>query len=242
MAGILQLIEGAVMANVGIGLVATGIGAPIGSMLIAAGAGQVISGVGSMVAGGPKVSGLATTTRESAAPWPCGYGSFRTGGKLIYRNVWGSNNQMLDMVILLAHHSCDAVDEMLFDQQRVQIDTTAIPTSASAGYSIATPCANSGTSFSPLNPSINISHIARANDVVTAALPSDIPYLQAGDRINISGITGDYTLNGTFQVAEITNAPSSHVGGAVGAGEAVRGPLWRGKSAVGRVSRGSAPD
>jgi hypothetical protein len=211
MAGITQLIEGAAMVAGGVAIdyFTGGAGAPIGNMLIAAGAGQVISGVGSMIEGGPKVSGLATTTRESAAPWPVIVGQARVGGKLIYRNVWGSNNQMLDMVILLAHHPCDAVDELLFDQQRVQIDTGAIPTSAAAGYSIATPCANSGTSFSPLNPSIDISHIARVNDVVTVTLKNtnpngaDIPYLQAGDRINIRGITGDYTLNGTFQVAQI---------------------------------------
>jgi hypothetical protein len=95
MAEILKLIGGAAAVAGGIAIDAAGLAlataggaslslVPIGNVLIAAGAGQVISGVGSMIAGGPKVSGLATTTRESAAPWNMGYGRVRTGGRVLY--------------------------------------------------------------------------------------------------------------------------------------------------------------
>ena len=104
--------------------------------------------------------------------------------------------------------SIQSVVEMLFDQQRIQIDTTAIPNSIRAGYTIPLPVYGSGTSFTPVQQTINITSISRSNDVVTVVLPSDIPYLNAGDLINIThdnngGILDTYGLTGAVQVSEI---------------------------------------
>jgi hypothetical protein len=179
----------------------------------------------------PPQKGLATTQRNSIAPWSIGYGRIRVGGTLIYDQQWGNNNQMRDMVIELAANQCQ-IDAnhpitLLLDMQRVQIDTAAVPTTAAAGYAIPAPNPCSGTSFTPVNQaensSVRINSLSRANDVVTVALNADIPYLIAGDRLTVQGVNlgvsgSDQTFNGVFQVAEITNAPASHVGGAVGAG------------------------
>lgn len=203
MAGILSTILGAAEVAAGIALEFVPGGQYLGFTLIAAGAGQLISGISQLVQGDP-VNGLATTTRNPIAPWKVCYGTVRTGGTLVYLHNWGNNNQILDMVVVLASHPCEAITEVLFDQQRVQIDTSAIPTSAKAGYSIPTPVAGSGTSFTPVQQTVNISTIVRdAHGVVTVTLPANIPYLTAGDQIEITDVTGDLTLNGSFQVAEI---------------------------------------
>ena len=179
----------------------------------------------------PPQKGYATTQRNPIAPWSIGYGRIRVGGTLIYDQQWGNNNQMRDMVIELAANQCQ-IDAnhpftLLLDMQRVQIDTTAVPTSASAGYSIPAPNPCSGTSFTPVqqagNSAVRINSISRANDVVTVALNADIPYLIPGDRVTVQGVNhgisgSDQSFNGVFQVAEITDAPASHVGGVVGAG------------------------
>jgi hypothetical protein len=215
MAGILKLIEGAaeVAAGIAIDIFAPG-AAEFGDALIGVGVGTMISGVGSLIQGDP-VKGFGTTMRNPIAPWRCCYGRQRTGGTLVYMHQWGNNKQVLDMVIVLAAHPCESVDELLFDQQRVQIDTSAIPNSAGAGYTIPAPEAGSGTSFSPLQQTnVPISSISRAANVVTVVLSHDIPYLTEGDQIGITnanggGILDTYALTGVFQVAEII----SRVGG-----------------------------
>ena len=221
--GIFETIAGVAIIAAGAisGVITFGAATPLSMLMISAGSGLIMNGVGTMMSGDP-VKGFATATRNSIAAWRVLCGRVRTGGVVVYLHQWGSNNQILDMVIVLACHKC-AIDsshppELLFDQQRIQIDTNAIPTSAAAGYSIPTPHYGSGTSFTPVQQAVAITHIARANDVVTVTLGSDIPYLVAGDQVQIRDITGDLTLNGIMQVAEITNAPASHVGGAVGAG------------------------
>jgi len=205
-------------AQIAIGVAEIAIGISTGNpFLVVAGASQVISGVGTMLSGkGPK-DGQSTTIRNSVAPWRVIYGQQRVGGTLIYANAWGDSGAyggnpvvpwMLDLVIEIACHPCLAIDEVLFDQQRVQIDTNKIPTNALAGYSIPRhPDAGSGTSFTPLNNGstpYTIDSISRnAHGLVTVVLHLDIPYLTAGDQIKIRNVTGDLTLNGTFQVQQI---------------------------------------
>jgi hypothetical protein len=203
MAGILGIIEGAaaIAAGVAIDVFVPG-GAAIGNLLIGAGAGMVMTGVGTLISGNP-VKGFATTLRNSIAPWRVCYGRCRTGGSLVYMHQWGENNQMLDLVIVLCAHAGQAVDELLFDQQRIQIDTTAIPTTARAGYSIPTPIAGAGTSFTPVQQKIVPTSITRTSGVVEVVLPQDIPYLDEGDQVILENVPGDPTLNGTFQVAQI---------------------------------------
>jgi hypothetical protein len=196
------LLEG--IGEIAAGAVLTVLGNPLGPLLIAAGAGTVLSGIGSMLAGDP-LKGFATTTRNPISPWRVCLGRVRTGGNVIYSHTWGDKDKVMDLVIVLADHPCLAVDELLFDQQRIQIDTSAIPTSAAAGYTITPPAAGSGTSFTPVREGGNITSIARSNAVVTVILPKDIPYLTAGDLILIQDVPGDPTLNGTFSVSEIVS-------------------------------------
>lgn len=227
MAGILKIITGALEAAGGVALdVFAGGAGGLGNMLIGAGVGTIVSGIGSMISGNPQ-KGFSTTARNPIAPWTVGYGQLATGGTLVYLNEWGASNVMLDMVVILEAHTCQSVDELLFDQQRVQIDTTAIPTSAKAGFSIPTPVAGSGTSFSPVQQAgksaVPVTAMSRTNDVVTVSVSADIPFLTAGDQITSQGVNhgisgSDQTFNGVFPVAQITNAPSSHVGGPVGTG------------------------
>jgi hypothetical protein len=186
-------------------------GTALAVMLIASGAGMVISGIGSMIAGNGPTTGYVSATRNSIAPWKIQYGEGRVGGTVVYMNEWGLDNQMLDMVVVLAAHPCQSVDAVFFDQQRLHIDPTAIPTSAKAGHSIPTPATGSGTSFNPPATHTNIVEISRSvHGVVTVHLLADIPYLEAGDQaviVNVpktSGLNiGDETLNGTFQVSQI---------------------------------------
>jgi hypothetical protein len=214
MAGILKLIAGyaEISAGIAIDIFVPG-GAVFGNALIGMGVGTMISGVGSLIQGDP-VKGFGTTMRNPIAPWRCCYGRQRMGGTLVYMYQWGNNKQVLDMVIVLAAHPCESVDELLFDQQRVQIDTSAIPNSALAGYTIPAPEAGSGTSFSPVQQTnVPISSISRAANVVTVALSHDIPYLTEGDQIGITnanggGILDTYALTGVFQVAEIISRVS----------------------------------
>src|ERR1035438_1921811 len=208
MSGILQLIEGA--AEIGGGLAldiwAGGLGG-VGNLLLKAGIGTTLSGIGSLIAGNT-VQGKSVTERNSITPWRVGYGRTAPKTDCIYMHQWGAGGLMLDMVFVVYDHPCDAETEVLFDKQRIQIDTTAIPTSAAAGYTIASPAAGSGTSFTPVgikgNPQyIQATSITLLNDVATIVLPKDIPYLTPGDPVIVRNWTGDTDYNATFQVSEI---------------------------------------
>src|SRR5579883_535228 len=125
------MIGGAEIAA-GAALSATGIGGPLGGYLIAAGIGTVMSGVGTLLSKGP-VPGLATALRNPTAPWTYGYGLTRVGGTPVYMQTWGGSRKMLDVVIVLRAHACQSIDAVLFDMQRVQIDTAACYAGAAAG-------------------------------------------------------------------------------------------------------------
>jgi hypothetical protein len=213
LSGILKIVAGAAEIAGG-ALVEAGTlggGTPLALFLIGSGAGMVFSGIGTLLNNRP-LSGYATAEKNPIGPWEVIYGQTRTGGICVYDNTWGDNDQMRDLVFVLAAHPCQSVDEVLFDMQRVQIDTTAIPTSAKAGYSIATPVTGSGTSFTPVQQTVNITSITRSADgVVTVVLSANIPYLTANDRITIQNVTTDASLNGTFPVAEIISQTGSEV-------------------------------
>lgn len=181
------IIAGAITADVLTGGALT----PFLPYLISAGAGMILSGIGTMLTG--KVNGFATTTRNPISPWHVIYGRARTGGTVVYMNMWGDSSKMLDLVVVLAAHPCQSVDTLLFDQQRIQIDTTAAPGGAIGG-----------TSFTPLQQKVYISEIKRSNGVVTVTLSADIPYLTAGDHLLVENVNPlNLGLNGTIQVAEI---------------------------------------
>jgi len=209
--GIAKIIAGAALIAGAVVVEYATLGAASGAIfaLVTSGVGMIVSGAGTLIAGDPPVKGFATVARNPVAPWRILYGRNRVGGTIVYLNMWGSNSKVLDMVVVIAAHPCLSVDELLFNQQRIQIDSAAAPSGAQ--------CA--GTSFTPVQQTVNLASIVRnLQGVVTVTVNSDIPYLSAGDQIIIQNVTTDATLNGIFSVGQITNAPSTHVNGPVGTG------------------------
>jgi hypothetical protein len=195
----ISVIAGAAEIVAGVALIVAsgGAGSTLGTYLIIGGIGTTIGGLGTLLSKGP-VSGLATTVRNPVAPWRIVYGRARIGGTVVYMHMWGDSDKMLDLVIVLAAHVCQSVDALLFDQQRIFIDTNDAAPGAAAG---------SGTSFTPVQNHLNLSEIKRANGVVTVHVPINIPFLNVGDQIQIeedgSGPLTANALIGTFQVAQI---------------------------------------
>ena len=193
MAKFVRTIAGAALIGTGLFLEFVTIGAstPLTAFLISSGVGMVLSGIGTMLAKGP-MAGTSTASRNAIAPWNVVYGRAKIGGALIYFGEFGDNDKYLDMVFVLACHQSKSVDALLFDSQRIQISTNAGPFNGV-----------SGDSFTPVQQNIPISHISRANNVVTVVLLQDIPLLQAGDNVIVQNVSGDYTLNGKFPVEQI---------------------------------------
>jgi len=192
--------------------------------LIQMGAGLIVKELGTLIGGNhPHIPGIAQ--RNPIEPWQVCYGRCKTGGTLIFENVWGENNQILDLIFVLACHPCQSVDELLIDNKRIQINTSSVPKSAFG------PGPNSGTSFSPANESYAISEISRSNDVVKVVCATDIPWLSSGDSAFLENIPSaiDENLNGSYNVSQILSRLSSggvismaQVSGALGTGYMVQ--------------------
>lgn len=127
-----QLIVGVAEVAAGAIMAATGVGAAIAPYLIMAGGGTILSGIGTILTARKPTDGYATTTRNPVAPWKRIYGRTRVGGTVVYRNEWpkpgqgaGGNDQIMDLVVVIASHPCQSIDAVLFDMQRVQIDATS---------------------------------------------------------------------------------------------------------------------
>ena len=195
MAKFISTIAGAAMIGTGLFLefVTFGASTPLTMFLISSGIGMVLTGIGTLLSKGP-LTGTSTASRNPVAPWNVVYGRAKIGGVLIYFGQFGDNDKYLDLVFVLACHACKSVDALLFDGQRIQMSTNDEGGGTFVG---------SGDSFTPLQQTLSISHISRANDIVTVVLLQDIPLLQAGDNVIIQNVTGDLTLNGTFPVAQI---------------------------------------
>ena len=187
MAKFISVIAGTALIAAGLVLefVTFGESTPLTAFLISAGAGMVITGIGTLLSGKPPLPG-STASRNPIEPWNVIYGRKKVGGTLVYFSEFGDNDKYLDLVFVLACHPCEAVDELRFDNQRIQID------------------ASTGSSFTPVQQTVDIFHISRANNVVTVVLHADIPLLEDGDMVTISGVTGDLTVNGTFPVTIIS--------------------------------------
>lgn len=187
--------------NAIIGAAEIGVGAfvPGAQSLIGLGIGTELSALGSLLSHPAHKPGSSSQFGAND-PWEVLYGRNCVGGTAIYDYEWGSNDKFRDMVFCLADHQCQDVYGLLFDRQRVQIDTTktlaGVPPSAF-------PAINGGCSFTPVQQTVSIQGISRVNNVVTVQLGSDIPLLVAGDKITIQNVTGDQTLNGTFAVYQI---------------------------------------
>jgi hypothetical protein len=162
-------------------------------MAIIAGAGMILSGIGTLLHGR---HGHGVASRHPIAPWDIVVGRAKVGGTVVYLAEFDNNNKYLDMVLVLGAHTFQSVDYLLFNNQRLTMDPV------------------SGTSYTPVQQTVNILHISRANNVVTVILEANIPTLIAGDSIMIQNISGDYTLNGTFPVEQIiSQIPAPPTGG-----------------------------
>lgn len=173
--------------------------APYITTIAAAGAGLAIAGVGTLINGtGNQGSPTGTTiaTMGGIQPWRYVYGQgVRVGGDLIYEHEWGDSDKYRDMVFIIACHPTQAVRRLLFDNQFVQIDQT------------------DNTSFTPVQQTVNITSITRANNVVTVVLAANIPFADVGVDVEVQNVTGDHTLNGKVMidsiVSQIAGTPGS---------------------------------
>ena len=173
MAKFVTLATGAALIGTGLFLefVTLGASTPLTAFLISAGIGMAISGIGTLLTKGALATG-STATRSSVAPWNVVYGRARVGGVLIYFGEFVYNptpwydilldivvpvialiaqgleaeNYWLDMVFVVACHTCDAVEAVLFDGQRIPLSTAGGTSTASSGT--VTP-RSSRTSTSP---------------------------------------------------------------------------------------------
>lgn len=203
-----------VITGIGVGAVTASIVAvSIASLIVVAGTGLVIWGVGTLLSSaagalGPNGTGVQLSAAiDPLAPWNVVYGYTRVGGNVIFRNAFGDNDKYLDIVIILACHPSESVDWLLFDNQKIQM-----PRLGDSDFH-TTPNGWATASFTPLQQTILIpstSDITRTNNVVTVVLNHDIPLLEIGDQINISGVHPvNLLFNGRFPVTNVIHTPGS---------------------------------
>jgi hypothetical protein len=180
-------------------------GNPLGIYLIASGVGMVLSGIGTLLSQGP-LTGTATLSRNPIAPWNVVYGRQKVGGILVHISEHDDSNKYLDLVVVLACHACKSVDALLFDGQRVRLDSN-------------------GCSFEPTQQTVSFASVTRVNDVVTAVVASAITDLQTGDSLIMQNVS-DHTFNGRYAVTVISPTSFSYICGGTattvsGSGQAV---------------------
>ena len=203
MSAIGKIIGGALLIAVG---AFTGAG-----FLIQAGASLLISGIGTLLSKGPATTPNASQ-RNPIAPWNVVYGRARVGGTIVYIEENGDTNKYLHQVIVLACHPCQAVDSLLFNNQRVVLDANG--NSISFGDS---------TAVIGHQQSQNIASINRTNDVVTVTLTAPLPppagqgtgfiTVVTGDQLKVQNVGVDRTLNGTWTVTVISPTVLTYISG-----------------------------
>lgn len=169
--------------------------------LLMTGIGMMLQNAATLISGaGTRLQGTTITTRNPIAPWNVVYGRSIVGGTLIYINEWGDNDKYLDLVIVLACHPCDFVENLLFDKQMVQVSTAKSTWNGSVG-----------DSFTPDQQDLDIANIGRSNNVVTCQLSANIPLLQPGDYVFVKG-AGPDGYDGRWPVADIITRANSYGG------------------------------
>jgi hypothetical protein len=68
---------------------------------------------------GQQIGGLSTTVREATAPRQILYGRARLGGNIVFLANSGSDNKYLHLVLALASHECDELEEVYFNDEKV---------------------------------------------------------------------------------------------------------------------------
>jgi hypothetical protein len=80
--------------------------------------------------GGAQTQGLLTNLREAAAPREYVYGEVRKGGVITYLEATGENNKFLHMIISLAGHELQSIDDIYINDEIVALDGGGLVTSA----------------------------------------------------------------------------------------------------------------
>jgi hypothetical protein len=74
--------------------------------------------------------GLLTNIREAAAPHEYVYGEVRKGGVITYLEATGENNKFLHMIVSLAGHELESIDDIYINDEIVTINGSNIVTSS----------------------------------------------------------------------------------------------------------------
>jgi hypothetical protein len=191
-----QEVEGAVEIAAGVVLAATGVGAAFAPYLITAGVGTMLSGIGTLLQKGP-LPGVTGAGRNPIAPWNVVYGRARVGGTIVYMNSFGENDKYLDLVIVLACHPCQNIDQLLVDGNYVPINPT-------------TRCSYTRTSRTYYHGDSNgtgNTTFQRQAGIVTVTLSQSVTGLlgaDSGDKVQISSMPSGsptaQTLQGIFTI------------------------------------------
>jgi hypothetical protein len=80
--------------------------------------------------GGAQTQGLLTNLREAAAPREYVYGEVRKGGVITYLEATGTNNKFLHMIISLAGHELQSIDDIYINDEIVALDGNGFVTSS----------------------------------------------------------------------------------------------------------------
>jgi hypothetical protein len=172
-------------------IVTFGASTPLTSFLISSGIGMVLSGIGTLMQG--TVGGTTTASRNPIAPWNVIYGRAKVGGTLVFVNSFGDSDKYLDLIFVLNSHQSKSVDALMFQGQRIRLDSN-------------------GCSFSPTQQTVNIASISRSFDVVTVNLVAAITDLQTGDSLQIKNVS-DHTFNGVYAVTVTGPTSFTYVSG-----------------------------
>jgi hypothetical protein len=195
-----QTILGGLEIAVGITMafLAPGVGSLIGGYLIMAGVGTTLGSIGTLLQPTPP-GGLSTAARNPIMPWNVVYGRAKVGGTIVYFNEHGDDDKYLDIVIVIASHRCQAVDSLLFDNQRVLINPVT------------------HSSYSPTQQTVNILSISRVGGWVTVHIDATLGDLQDGDQVQVKNVhgqaTNDKSLNGRVYVTVIDSTHFTYLSG-----------------------------
>jgi hypothetical protein len=80
---------------------------------------------------GADLRGTLINTREADAPHDYVYGTVRKGGVITYVEATGANNKFLHIILTLAGHEVEAIDDVYIDDQVATIDGSGFVTSQS---------------------------------------------------------------------------------------------------------------
>lgn len=198
-------------------------GTAITSFLATTGAGFVMSGVGTLL--GQRATGVQTTSRNPLHPWQVIYGRTKVGGNIVYLEEVGSNNRILLLVIALACHPCQEIEQVWLNNKKLQmrLNTSFNDSSNPNGFM---------NSFNPPQGIWNIQTISRVNDVVTVTFAQNPNSLYTGFngetlwiRNTIDNVGGN-SFNGYWPVQQTgPNSFTFTAGGPQGAGRSFTGTI-----------------